>query len=406
MIGRRSFLRGGAAAFFLPAAPRVLRALTIQPVRGASQTFSASQNGADVLRSNSGALMTDTLPGPARGLLPQGTDIHFENVDTNGALYVAQVANGATLDGQPKVLPNGQPGGYTVLGAGQSSSIVADGSGNHYSLTKPGRFKLAGPWRFNYATNGSVANLGLSSSSPALSAQQLYAWLQANGDLAGQSVKLQAASGLYGTQEFFNGPLFGLALPTDILVLGNPNDLSAYAYDTSVSGGCCFAGICGAKLSISGFCCLKSAQANIAFDSPGTDVFITGTMAFGTPQDWHISATGLARITRNASYSIAGIAPGSPNAHGHINADYGGIVRTNVPITVTIGAPMTFTTAFATARGMAVVEEGGVTYQNAALVSGLACHAAQNGTVITGSGGNPHYFPGDGLSIDATSSYS
>lgn len=155
---------------------------------GASRTFSNADCGVLVRRSNSGTVMTDSLPGSTP--LTANCVVYVENIDTT-AFYGVQAIGSAVLC-NPLGAIAGSPAsgcvtnGYLLLGPGQGASIQSDGAGNYSSISAPSRAKLApGAGLTLYYTGNtcSNSNMPLTSASPWCDPQQCVNYIQANLDI-------------------------------------------------------------------------------------------------------------------------------------------------------------------------------------------------------------------------------
>lgn len=157
---------------------------------GGSRAFSGSDCGNIVIRSNTGTVMTDTLPSSP---LSANCVVTVLNNDAS-AFYGVQAAGSTQL--------NGTTNGYQLLGPGQAATFQSNGS-NYFTLSAPVRAKLAIGTSLTLfiATTGSDTNMPLVSGTPWLTIQQCWNYVQANIDIGnnkgGAGVVCQLATGTY-----------------------------------------------------------------------------------------------------------------------------------------------------------------------------------------------------------------
>ena len=242
-------------------------------VSGSSTTFSSSQCGSTVPRSNSNSLMTDSLPGTGTGVLPNGCAIKVTNTDAQ-ALESISVQSGASFNGAVSY------NGFLVLGPGQSATFTSDGL-NYWVSGQPARTRLGAATTFYYSATGSNSNSGLSNSTPWLTASASYIFLQNYFDLAGQNVTLQAANGNY-SGEIFNGPLLGITGPGSVIIQGNVGAPASVNYSTS--SGDLFLITGGAQLTLQGFQVSSGAERRLT-STPSSSASSVSTAVTFLPEN-------------------------------------------------------------------------------------------------------------------------
>lgn len=184
--------------------PTIAEAITTTAaITGTSTTFTSGQDGVVILRSNSNAVMFDTLPGTSPGVLPSGTLIEVINDDSKALLQV-KAGSGAALDG---ISTN-----FVLIGPKQGARFLSDGS-NYRTLSREPRARVAtttfpplplpGALVPSYPTfyvdpaTGLDTNSGIDSTVPFQSIQAAYDFVYRFIDLNGGGVRLKLADGTY-----------------------------------------------------------------------------------------------------------------------------------------------------------------------------------------------------------------
>jgi hypothetical protein len=341
---------------------------------GASQTYSASQVGAHLLRSNGGAIMSDTLPSGSNAL-PANGRVVFENIDTT-ALLIVSPQSGATLDG---VAASG--GSLILLGPGQTAAVDSDGT-NYWTAWKPGRCRLGAQTNFFYASNGSNGNNGLTFGAPWLTASFGYAFIQENIDLNGFQIFLQPAAGTFTAAESFTGPLFGKGGQSAFTILGNPSSPSSYVYDTA-GGSPSFSIDNGAQINFNG---LEVISGGAGLQVTNGAFAAVQNMIFGASNTAHMNILNAgSRIWANGNYSIVGSAP------THVSTGQQASFQIVTPLTVTLTGTPAFT-EFANAIDLSLQTWSAATFNGSA--TGQRYEVANLSVIDTGGGG-ANFLPGN-----------
>ncbi len=360
---------------------------TVAPAATTSRNFVASDAWNLVLRTNSGTLMTDTIPGTGLGILAAGTRIRFQNHDAT-ALYVATVASGATLDGVAA--------GFIVLGPGQRAEILSDGS-NYWIIDKPARIKLGANSNFycNQAS-GNDALPGLAAGASAFQTLQAMVNFLANNVDGGGFTPNMNATGAFTTGINSQTPFFGSAGMSLSFASGSSVAATlASCFNASGAG-------CGFTVTSSGTAVVLTATGTAtgqgsAFLATAGAILTAGVVNYGTCGSAHNSAGAFGRIIFTGDpVTISG------GATSHLTANQGGELQYLLTKTVTLTGTPAFSTAFVTGTGSGAhidCPSGSVTFSGAA--TGTRYSIAMNSTVQTGGGG-ASYFPGNAAGSTAT----
>ncbi|OWK42069.1 hypothetical protein [Fimbriiglobus ruber] len=351
---------------------------TTQTITGTSHTFATGDSGYLTLRSNSGTLMTDTLPGTSPGVLSQGWSAIAENNDAS-ALYAFSVGSGADL--------NGSSTGTIILGPGQRCSIFSDGS-NYWTKDLPSRTRLGANTTFYVSTTGSDANTGLASGTPWATIQHAINFVANNLDLGGFGATISVADGTYTGGVSVSLPFVG---STNVTLQGNTTTPTNCILSTS---GDCIAVIKGAILNVTGFK-TTSSGGNCISASGGGIVTVGAEMNFGSAASGsaHLNAFDGGRIfCSDGAYTVSG------GASWHWIAIRTSQVFINSSLTVTLSGTPAFAAAFAQSSDNSSIYCASLTFSGSA--TGVRYVANANGTIDT-NGGGATYLPGNSAGTTA-----
>lgn len=352
-----------------------------QSVTGATHAVVASDSGLMTLRSNSGAVMVDTLPGTGSGVLAAGFVAEFVNSDAS-ALYQLTVASGANL--------NGAASGSIILGPGQRVEILSDGT-NYYSIGGVGRTKLgANTNLYVNGSTGSNSNNGIASGTAWLTIQHAWDWMFANLDLNNFTVTVQIADATYTGGLTASGNLLpGQAGYSNIVFNGNsgtPANVvlnNASALGVSVTGA--LITVQNMKISGAGSCldCIQASQNGIlAFNN----------LIFGACSVSQIVATNAGQVIQLGNYTISG------GAGSHMLAQQNGFISL-VSSTITLTGTPAYSNAFAVSSQLGNIYAPSITYSGGA--TGTRYSININGIIQT-NGAGASYFPGSIVGSTAT----
>ncbi|WP_088258592.1 hypothetical protein [Fimbriiglobus ruber] len=309
----------------------VTQVQTTQTITGTSHTFAAGDNGYLTLRSNSGTLMTDTLPGTSPGVLAQGWSTIAENNDTS-ALYAFSPGSGTDL--------NGSSTGTIILGPGQRCAVFSDGS-NYWAKDLPGRTRLGANATFYVSTTGSDSNTGLASGTPWATIQHAITVLANSYDLNGFTATISLANGTYSGTATVSQPWVGGGV-NSVLINGNSGSPSS----TIISGTVMVQGS-GSNLTLENLE-LANTSNNCLQAEYGGVIQLNAGIIFGTStSQTHMVSGYSAAIIANNGYTISG------NAAAHIEAESCSTFLLQAGNTVTLTGTPAFSNqfAFATAEG-------------------------------------------------------
>lgn len=243
------------------------------------------------------------------------------------------------------------------------------------------------------ATTGSDSNTGLSPSDPFLTIQHAVNYLFSGYQLNGGVAVVQVASGVYSSGPLGGGcnvigKMIGAAGSGQLLFIATGGIV------TINGNGLCFGGADGAAFSIYG-----SWLFNTSFLTGAPNAHIVAAQAssisigsaginYGSSFGAHLEAvTGGTILLGGFPYSVSG------NGTAHIFVHAGGqMVSGAVTVTVT-GAP-NFTTAFALATELALVEYAGATFIGGTGGS-VTRYIVNTNSVLNTNGGGASYFPGN-----------
>lgn len=351
-----------------------------ETITGSSRTYTAADGGYMALRSNSGTLMTDILPGTSPGVMAQGWEIEIVNNDSS-ALMLINVGSGANLDGSSS--------GALAIGGGQRVIVFSDGS-NYWSKYKPSRLRLASAASIFLSASGSDSNTGFASGSPLLTISHALSVIANGWDIAGNSATLQLADGTYTTGTSFDLGVIGADL-AGLVINGNAVTPSNVLISVSGTNALYFARAMQITLQNMKLQTSSGNWACIVADQ-GATVALGAGMQFGTCSGVHMSGLNGGRILANGNYTING------NALAHLAADYGAFISITGR-TITLSGTPAFSSAFATAADCSTMNLSSNTFSGAATG---ARYLAQTNAVINTGGGGASYLPGNSAGSIAT----
>jgi hypothetical protein len=240
-----------------------------------------------------------------------------------------------------------------------------------------GRTALSGSTTYYVSTTGSDSSGNGTSGLPWATMQHAATYIQQNVDLAGYTATVNVANGTYSSGVQIFGPLTGASGATSLLFLGNPSSPSSCVI--SVTSANAFAAQQGATFTVNGF--------EVA--ATGSGVFGNGlyaasssyisylNMNYGTCGSSHIYATDQAYIQPNAAATTQTISAGAAT---HIRADNHGIADEGGQAVTLTGTPA-FSSEYALATNLAVIDAVGTTYSGAA--TGIQYSATGNAVINT-----------------------
>lgn len=161
-------------------------ALALSVVTGASTTYTSGQVGAYVLRSNSGGVMHDLLPGGGSALAADSI-IATCNDDATGLLEV-KAGTGSNLDGGPKK--------YIVLGPRQCAKFLSDGT-DYRTVERPARIKIGTVTTINVSPSGDDELSGIDTGTAVQSMQRAWDMMILDYDLNNLAAVIKLAHGTY-----------------------------------------------------------------------------------------------------------------------------------------------------------------------------------------------------------------
>lgn len=356
---------------------------TTQTTTGTNHTYAAADIGLDTLRSNSGAVMVDTLPGTSPGVLPAGWRGLITNSDSS-ALLLITVGSGANLSGSSS--------NNLLLGPGQHALIFSDGA-NYWVQEGGGRTRLGAATNFYIATTGSdTTGNGIASGTPWLTIQHAINYIANNIDFNGQSVTINVATGTYTGSVSVTQPWVG---GSSVTLLGNTTTPTNCIISTT-NANCINVSGYGSSLIVEGFELTTATGGHAINVTSGGMLTVAGNMNFAAisgSQYAHLNCGSEAYIYIASNYTISG---GDSSGY-HMQCAFGGQINmTGVTVTVS-GTPAFNTFAVATALGL--IEATGDTFSGSA--TGTRYVANLNGVINT-SGGGASYFPGNAGGTTAT----
>lgn len=352
---------------------------------GTNYTYQNSDISTLVIRSNSGTLMVDTMPGTSPGFITANGTINIYNNDAT-ALLVLQAGAGATLQGS--IAWNG----FIVLAGGQSASFVSDGAGNYWVLAKPDRVSLNSDTTVYVSTTGSdTTGNGLESASEFATMQMAWDVLIAHFDLNGFVITIQLANGTYTSGLSASSPIVGALGVGSTIIQGSTTPANVVV---SVTGNDCFLAQNAAAFTIQGMTLSGTANGLIAVS--GAQIVFSNSsypVVFGAITGNQIQVATGGTIDAAGNYSITG------GASAHMNSSAPGSIIDISEWTVTLTGTPAFGSAFVKTSLLGCVRAASVTFTGSA--TGVRYNATGN-SVITGSGGVTTYFPGNSAGSTAT----
>ena len=290
-------------------------------------------------------------------------------------LSVAQGGTGA----------NTSAGARTNLGAAASgvnsdiTSLTALTSINGFTP----RTVLTANTTYYVSTSGNDSTGDGSSGNPWATPQHAANYLLNSIDLAGYSVTVQLANGIY-PPFIVNGNFTGIGSGGAPIFSGDTTTPANVVISSNSANTIVVAG--GATCGVQGFKVTSTGSITSGIVVQDSILFIYGKMEYGTCTGAHILASlGASIIDAVSAKTISGGA----SAHLYIieNSKYYG---DNTAVTLT-GTP-SFGTAFVLCVESSYVEIVGYTFSGSA--TGTRFSINQNSVVLTGSSGNLNYLPG------------
>lgn len=355
-----------------------------QTVTGTNHTFAAADSALMTLRSNTGTLMVDTLPGTGTAVLPQGWKGTLVNNDSS-ALYQIIVGSGASL--------NGSSTGNIILGPGQRCIIFSDGA-NYWAQEMPGRVRLGAATGIYVATSGSdTANNGLASGSPFLTLQKAINFIYSNFDFNGQTLTLNVADGTYTTGLAISGNFTGLGT----LVINGNTTTPSNCIISATSATCISISNSNCPINIQGFKLTTTTSGNTLNLGQSMGVVLSGNTNFGAVGSGsaHINVNE-AILTIATNYTISG----SAFAHWYF-AYAGKIVCVVGSFTITLSGTPAWSTAFAVLGDLAdlAIASGSLTFTGGSTGSR---YSVTTNSVANTQGQGASYLPGNSVGSTAT----
>ncbi len=329
---------------------------------GNTRTFAATDNGKVVRRSNSGAAMTDTLPGSSPGILAAGWFTTILNSDPLASLTIAADA-GSTVTGQ------------VIIPPGRSIVINSDGAG-YWTEGGIGRIQLQGNITLYVATTGSdTANTGLTVGSPFATIQKAWNVLQAGYDLSGFVGTIQIADGTYAAGLTVKGQITGASSYTSVVINGNAASPANVVIQAAMLGQWYPAFLVQNCKLTSAYGLNSQYQAVIGF----ANVIFAGTGGA------HIIAVDGGRVISAGNYSIIA------GATNHLSAYNGGKISINGAVVTLTGTPAFGNYAACSDQGTIVVG-GGTSFVGSA--TGARYNVTSLGEINT-AGAGASFLPGN-----------
>lgn len=241
----------------------------------------------------------------------------------------------------------------------------------------PGRIRLTANLTLYVSTTGNDNNDG-TSASPFATVQKAWDTLQRQYDLAGFSVTIQLAAGVYAAGAGCTSPIMGATGPGSVTIQGDTVTPANVVISSGVST--CFSVQNFAQVTIKG---MRLTGAYGLFVGGG-GVVNYGNLDFGAAAQDHIATNVSALVSAVGPYSISG------GAINHINVARGeGVVSLN-GYTVTLTGTPAFSGSFAHCQ-KGLVEVYGSTFTGTA--SGQRYNVNRNGVIDT-NGGGASFLPG------------
>lgn len=356
-----------------------------------STTYTQAQVGTVLSRSNSGAAMSDTIPGTGPGVLTVGSKLTVTNTDATGILSI-NVGAGATF--KTAVTSTG----FIYLCPGQSATFYSDGA-NYWVTDLPIRCVFKANTTIFIATTGSATNDGLTVSTPVLDPSFAYNLAKNSFDLAGNTVTFQLAAGTY-SRILLSGPLVGLTsgrAVANVIFLGDAaTPANVIISDTSATNLAGFATLHLFGGSVAMFNGMRLRSTN------NIDLAAFESVAFIQNLDFNLAGGGIhvVSIGGGSDVVVVGNYTVSSGASCHWIAGQGGVVETFIPagtgtITITITGTPAWTSGFACAQyASTVIITTTLAFSGAA--TGPRFNATLNGVINT-AGGGANFFPGNAV---------
>lgn len=342
------------------------------PKTGTSYTYLYSDAGALYLRSNSGSIMSDTLPGTGgSGVLPAGESITIGNNDAS-ALMTVKAGSGATVNGSS---------GFVYISPGHRITFVSDGA-NYWTQTQQGRLRLKANTNLYVATTGNdTTNAGIASAAPWLTIQNAVNFVANMIDLNGFNATINVADGTYAAGVSLGAPLTGGGTLSIVGNITTPANCIV-----SVTNSECFLASNGGNIQVAGFQMATASSGSCLQAVNGGQITVNGAMNCGACAANHLFASdgGIIEITSN--YTISG------SASAHYTGTRKGEIFVPSSITVTVSGTPAFSTAFAVALSLSDLELAGITFTGSATGSR---YNSINNSLINTNGGGATYLPGN-----------
>jgi hypothetical protein len=355
---------------------------------GTNHTFSGSDVGNLVRRSNSGSAMFDTLPGTSPGQLFSGQVIHVRNDDASAILAVS-AGSGANL--------NGVASGFLLIGPGQEIGFDSDGT-NYWTLEAPLRCRLGAATTFFISTTGSDSTFGTTVGTAWATKQHAWDYCQKNFDLNGFAITFQCAAGSYTDSVYCSGPMVGQnnqiggagTTAPSVIFRGDPT--TPTNVQVANANYALFLSLAGAAVHVTGFYLLSTGGICLTAGDGGLMVF--DAINFGaSPAGTHIASLNWAfMVCSTASYTVSG------GAATHCSASGNAFLAINTA-TVTVSGTPAFSASFAQAGDNGTLQSLASTFSGSA--TGVRYSVSLNGVIDTGGGG-ANFFPGNSAGTTST----
>lgn len=274
--------------------------------------------------------------------------------------------------------------GVTVSG---SQGIVSDGTNISATgaSTGPSRILLTGSANYYVATTGNDSTGDGSSGNPWLTIEHAINYIIENIDTAGNSVTINVANGSYAAGGTLPGPLVGSGLLLIVGDTGSPSSCSIAV--TSLSDAFPFTALQCGIMSVDGFEISNSVGYGAGAVNGGR-LFVGPHMIYGaclTNQLIAQDAGSYLNIT--PGYAISG------SAGQHIGSNTGAQIINSGTGTVTLTGTPAYSSAFVSCDINSISVLTGITWSGSA--TGVRFIVDHGGVIITGTGGNLTYFPGN-----------
>lgn len=346
---------------------------------GTSHTYVPGDVSQITNRSNSGAAMTDTLPGTGgTGVLPAESMVQIRNNDAT-ALLAISAGPGATI--------LGEIGGWLYLGPSQNATVMSDGA-NYVVVNKPTRTKLGANTTMYVSTAGNDANAGHTSAASWRNMQRAWTMIQGNFDLNGYVVTVQVANGSYSASGApvlsVSGIIPGQRGPANVVFQGNTGTASACLLTNSGTQSGVLQAYGGAQVTFQGFQITSSLGSAIDVSGSGTIVNY-GYINFGACT-WHVVTNTASLVVQTNDCNIIGPA----TQHWNIANSSTFAPRPGVKISMSAAA---FSGSFVAVTGANWSEDGANAVTFIGSATGQRYSATLNGVINT-QGSGASYFPG------------